>query len=498
MVAIVAVVSSASAAEPTWSRFRGPNGSGVAESFSPPASIDPSKPAWKTPAPAGHSSPVIWGDAIYLTGVDEGRLTTWALDRASGDVLWKRKLPEMPLERVHAAGSPAASSPCADERGVYVYFGSFGLISYGHDGGQRWTRKMAAPRSMYGMSTSPIVHGNKVIMVLDNDRNLPGSQLSASKAIAAHRDTGETIWETPRPRHRSGWSTPAVWRHDEGVDLVVLGNGRVYGYDPGTGEEKWFVGGFTRETVAVPVVGAGRVYVSVSRQGGWGDERIDPEPFWKAALKFDRDGDGRVGKDEIGRHFTVPFRPDLPPGHPGFGMPLPKDPKKRKERQLGLFAWRDSNRDGFWTHDEFVKDMTVGRGRPNLAAIRPGGRGDVTESHVDWNLRSGIPEVPSPVYWEGRLYLIRDGGILSCVDVETGGTIYRERTGAGSQYSASPVLADGRLYVVSNRGVVTVVSAGDEFKVEHQADLNADVNATPAMDRDSLYIRTADSLIAFR
>jgi len=215
-------------------------------------------------------------------------------------------------------------------------------------------------------------------------------------------------------------------------------------------------------------------------------------------LHFDRNGDGRIGRDEITREFTLPFRPELPPGHPGFGRPLAKDPERRIQQQNGLFDSRDTNKDGFWTKEEFTADMCVGMGHPNLAAIRPGGRGDITESHVAWNLRRGIPEIPSPVFHAGRLYLIRAGGILNCVNTQTGEVVYRERVGAAGQYSASPVLADGHLILVSNQGVLTVVKCGDEFTITHQTDLPAPIAATPAMDRNTIYIRTDEALMAFR
>ena len=348
------------------------------------------------------------------------------------------------------------------------------------------------------MSTSPILHEQLLLLMLDDDANLPGSRLSGSKVIALNKITGEPVWETPRPYQRSAWSTPMIWKHAGGTDLIVLGNGRVYGYEPATGAERWYVNGFAREPIAVPVAGKERLYVSVSMQGGRGDVSLNPEPFWAAMLHFDRNGDGRIGLDEITKDFTLPFRPELPPEQPGFGMPLPRDPAKRKQRQNDLFAWRDKNKDGFWTKEEFTADMTVGRGRPNLAAIRPGGRGDITESHVSWNLHSGVPEIPSPVFHSGRLYLVRDGGILTCVRADTGEVIYRERLGAAGQYLASPVLAGDHLYLLSGKGVVTVVNCGDQFKIAHQADLKASIGATPAMDPDSLYIRTDQALLGFR
>jgi len=215
-------------------------------------------------------------------------------------------------------------------------------------------------------------------------------------------------------------------------------------------------------------------------------------------LQFDRNGDGRIGRDEITEYFTLPLRPELPLDNPGFGLPLPNDPAKRKEAQEKIFDWRDKNHDGFWTKEEFIADMTVGQGRPNLAAIRPGGTGDITESHVSWILRNGIPEIPSPVFHAGRLYLVRDGGTLSCVNATTGEVIYRQRLGAAGQYMASPVIANGHLYLISAKGVLTVVKCGDKFEIVHQADLKASISATPAMDQNSLYVRADDAMMAFR
>ena len=481
-----------------WPQFRGPNGSGVATAFKPPVRVVGDQAAWKTPLPPGKSSPVLWNGRIFLTGVEEGRLVTLALDAKSGTILWKRQAPQVRLESVHTANSVAASTPCVDEHGVYVYFGSYGLLCYDPDGRELWQKAIPTPKSMYGVSTSPILHEQRLILLLDDDANLPDSKLSRSKVIALDKATGQPVWERARPYNRGAWSTPMIWKHEHGTDLVVLGNGRVHGYEPATGAEKWFVSGFAREPIGVPVAGDGQLHVSVSMQGGRGDVQLDPAPFWTALLQFDRNGDGRIGRDEITENFNLPIRPELPPDHPGFGLPLPSDPAKRKESQEKIFDWRDKNKDGFWTQEEFTADMTVGQGRPNLAAIRPGGNGDITATHVRWNLRNGIPEIPSPIFHSGRLYLVRDGGILSCVRADTGAVVYRERLGATGQYLASPVIAGDHLYLFSVKGMLTVVKSGDAFEIVHQADLKASIAASPAMDQNSLYVRTDDALLVFR
>ena len=501
LLLLIAGLQSVGAAATHWNQLRGPNGAGRVVGFEPPVKILPDRAAWKTAMPAGKSSPVLWADRLFLTGVEAERLVTVAVAADSGEVLWKRLAPDVPLERVHRANSVASSTPCVDANHVYVYFGSYGLLCYDHAGRECWKKPIPTPKTMYGVATSPILHpppADRLILVLDDDADLPGSRLSRSRVVALDKATGEAIWETPRPYNRGAWSTPMIWQHARGTDLVVLGNGRAYGYDPATGAERWHVNGFAREPIAMPVAGSEYLYLSVSMRGGRGDVELDPEPFWTAMLHFDADQDGRIGRDEITEHFTLPFRPELPPSHPGFGLPLPANEDERRQRQKDIFNWRDTNGDGYWTKEEFTTDMTVGSGRPLLAAIRPGGRGDVTESHVAWNLRRGIPEIPSPVYHAGRLYLVRAGGVLSCVDAGTGELVYQERLGASGQYRASPVIANDHLYLCSERGVVTVVPCGDTFKVTHQADLDAALTATPALDRRSLYLRTEEALLAFR
>ena len=494
-------VSSASfqqSAANEWNQFRGPNGSGVLEGARPPIRFDGQDPTWHQAIPSGHASPVLWGQRLFLTGLEEGLLQTLCLDTRSGHLLWKQQAPKVILASHHKASSPAASTPCVDEQRVYVYFDSFGLLCYDHEGNEIWKRPIPTPKSLYGMSSSPITSNGKVFLVLDNDLKLPESQLRQSKLMALDGATGEILWETPRPYQKSGWSTPALWAHGGKEELVVLGNGRAYGYDLQEGKELWYVNGFSRETIAVPIMDEERLFLSAARQGGAGDEVIDPEPFWSSLLTFDQDQDGRISKEEITDLFTLPIRPELPVEHPGFGIPLPKDPKQRQKRQADLFGWRDKNQDGFLSKEEFVSEMMIGNGRPHLCAITPGGRGDITQTHLAWSLHRGIPEIPSPVVYEDRLYLLRSGGMLSGVDTITGRMLFQERLGASGQYSASPVRVDQHLLAISESGILSVIPLKGPFQVAHQTSLNGSVHATPAMDMVTLYIRTTEALLAFR
>ncbi len=482
----------------SWNQHRGPRGSGVARACRPPVKLDASHVAWKTPAGRGLSSPVLAGKRIFLTAVEGGRLVTLAFDAASGKPAWRNEAPEVPIEKVHKTNSPAASTPLVDDERVYVYFGSYGLLCYDHEGRQQWARPIPTPRTLYGMATSPIGYEDSLILVLDNDANLPDSKLSQSKILAVKKSTGETAWETPRPFHRSGWSTPMIWSPDDGRDLVVLGNGRVSGYDPQTGAEKWFATGFSRETIAMPVSGGGHVFAAASMLGGVPNEQPDPQPFWEAVMRFDRNADEKLQRGEMTQHFAFPLRPELPPGHPGYGIPLPEDEARRQGRLDGMFAWVDKDKNGFWTRDEFLASMSFRRGKPMLMAIRPGGEGDVTETHVTWQLHRNIPEIPSPLFYQDRLYLVRNGGLLAAIDATNGEVRYCERLGGTGQYSASPVVANDHLYLASNRGLVSVVKTGDVFQMVHQHDLGEPVFVTPALDASTIYIRTETNLWAFR
>jgi len=481
-----------------WSQFRGPGGSGVACDCRPPVVIDVEKATWKIDVPQGHSSPVLSDRFVLLTAVEGDRLVTLAFKKQTGELAWRKEAPEVPLERVHEASSPAAPTPAVDENRAYVYFGSYGLLCYDLEGREAWNRPIPTSKSLYGTSSSPIVHNDLLILVIDNDANLPGSRLSQSKIVALNKATGELVWETLRPFHRSGWSTPTIWTHEGGQELVVLGNGRLRGYDAATGVEKWFVNGFSRETVSRPIAGKNRVYASASMIGGVADEQPDPEPFWSAVMQFDANSDGRLERDEMTGPFTFPIRPDLPVGHPGFGLPLPKDKVWHQKRLDGMFFWIDKDKDGFWTKEEFLRHLSFDRGKPNLLAVRPGGKGDVTDSHVTWALHRGIPEIPSPVLYQNRIYLVCDGGILSAVDADTGTMIYRKRLGAAGHYRSSPIIANDHLYAISEEGVVSVVKTGDDFELVHQHAFEEPVAATPAVDASTIYIRTERQLVAFR
>ena len=471
-----------------WNQFRGPNGQGVAQADRIPVHFSPdSNVLWKTVIPAGHSSPVIWNNRIFLTAsepANKKELITLAIDREDGRILWRQVVQGETKVRFHPLNHPASSTAAADDQHVYVYFGTYGLLCYDHAGNEVWQRKLDTPPSKYGMATSPILYGDKVILALDGDDG-------SSRLLAVHRDAGQTAWEQPRSLFKAGWSTPMIFRHGRAEELVVLGSKRLTAYDPSTGEEIWWAGGFPDETVGVPVAGDGLLFASAAALGGRGDDKLDAAATWKITVEeFDRNHDSQIQRDEMTEGFAFIQRPELPKDNPGYGLPV-----RDMDVLLKIFD-HDKNRS--ISEAEWMQTMSgfAAISRPSLLAIRPGAKKDARESHVAWEIHRGIPETSSLLYCRGKLYLLRDGGVLTCLKASTGKELFRERIGASGQYIASPIVAQDKLVTASTRGVVTVIQVDDELNVLARNDFGEKIFATPAVAQNKIYLRTTGHLYA--
>ncbi len=471
-----------------WNQFRDPNGQGVAGADRIPVHFGPEENVlWKTAVPAGHSSPVIWNNRIFLTASEPGNkkeLITLGIDCEDGKILWRGVVQAETKVRFHPLNNPASSTPAADDKHVYVYFGTYGLLCYDHAGNEVWQRKIDTPKSKYGMATSPILYEDKVVLVLDGDGG-------SSRLLAVHRDTGETVWEQPRSLFKAGWSTPMIWDHDEVEELVVLGSKRLTSYNPSTGEEIWWAGGFPDETVGIPITGDGLLFASAAALGGRGDDKLDAAGTWKITVEeFDGNQDNQIQRDEMTKGFAFIQRPELPKDNPGYGLSvrnmdtLSKIFDHDKNRIIGEAEWMQTM-SGFAAHSQ-----------PNLVAIRPGSTKDARKSHMALEIRRGIPETPSLLYCRGKLYLLRDGGVLTCLEAATGKELFRERIGAAGQYTASPILADEKIIAASVRGVVTVIQVDDKLHVLVRNNFGENIFATPAVPENKIYLRTTCNLYA--
>src|SRR5216117_3933636 len=182
---------------------------------------------------------------------------------------------------------------------------------------------------------------------------------------------------------------------------------------------------------------------------------------------------------------------------------------------MGVFKFLNENRSGrdarfplqsaSSTMKLFIteKDWTAmtnlfAKGDSGLFALRAPGVGDITGTHVAWKRTKGVAGIPSPLFYEGRVYAVQDGGRVTCWDARTGRALYeQERLGAEGEYYASPIAANGHLYLASSRGTITVVRAGDSLEVKARNDLGEPLMATPAIANDTLYARSASHLWAF-
>lgn len=471
-----------------WPQFRGPNGSGIAKCDDIPVNFGPDKNIqWKIAVSPGHSCPVVTGDRIFLTAYDEGDenwLFILAIDSNTGGLLWQKELKAESDVRFHSMNGPASCTPVVDEKHVYVYFGTYGLTCYDHDGKLVWEKKLETPKNKYGMAVSPILHGEKLIMVLDDDG-------SKSRMIAFNKNTGQEIWSVPRVLFRSGWATPMIWEHEKTTELVVLGSRRLTSYNPEDGREIWWISGFSVETVGVPVVGGGLLFAGTSALGGRGDDQPDAELTWDITIRdFDKNKDDRIQRDEMVDGFTVPLRPELSKDNPGYGLPI--------SNMDYLMRYLDKDNDKIIDKHDWVTTLgsAVATNRPVLVAVKPGANQDAGKSHIAWEINRGVPETSSPLYYRDRIYLLRDGGQLTCLDASDGKEIYREKLGASGQYIASPVACGDKIVTASRNGVVCVIKIDDKLDILAKNKFKEKIMATPAIADNKIYLRTIEHLYA--
>jgi len=469
----------------SWNRFRGANGTGRYQGAPLPVQFGPKQNVlWSTELPAGISSPCIWKDRIFLTGFDNAnnKLLTICMNRKTGKFLWTKSVVPTQRPRIHPLNSPAASTPTTDGKLVYSYFGSYGIVCYDLEGDEIWTKKLSPSKNRHGSASSPILYKNLLILVRDKGGVFVVD--GSSQIFALNKETGEYVWIAKRAFAGTGWSTPTIWKHKKGTDLVVLGK-RVIAYDPNTGKKKWWVDGLIDYSVTSPVFGENRLFVCVAAGGLDEQNRIVLPKFAVLVNKFDRNRDKFIQPNEIPKDYLV-YRGDSK-GVDGDTMSL-----------LQLFRLVDLNHDGKLGEKEWIGFQNSFLSDDNgLFAIRAGGTGNITRTHVAWKTTRYLPEVPSPLYYNGHLYLIKNGGIVTCWNEKTGKTVYRRRLGVDSAFFASPVVGNGKIYVASHKGVIAVFETGSKMKVLARNDLGESIVATPAIAQGCLYVRTEKRLYAF-
>lgn len=450
------------ASEPTF--FRSQLGVASSTAGALPERLDaPEALRWRVPLEAGHSTPVLCGGRIFLTEYRAGsrELVTLALDEETGRELWARPVPVAQVEQTHAIGSPATATPACDGRRLFVFFGSYGLVCYDLEGAKLWEQRLGPFQDEYGAGSSPVLIDGRVVLNEDHDRE---SFLSAFDA-----DTGRVLWKTARPDAVRSYATPALWTHEGRTDLLVAGALELAGYDPASGEKRWWVNGLARIVIPTPVPAGDRVYVASWSPGGDAGRRLALDP-WPAALeKWDKNQDGRLGRAEIEDHEV-----------------------------LDRFYRMDLNQDGWLDRQEWERHADVFRRAQNaVLALKPSGRGDLGEGALQWKYQRGVPYVATPLLERGILWMVKDGGIVTKLNAGDGRLLQEERLPAVGNYFASPVTGDGKVYFASESGTVSVVADKPEWEVVSSREFHERIYASPVIGRARLYIRTEKALHCF-
>ncbi len=386
-----------------WTEFRGPNGTGIVADTTVPLSWSETQNIkWKTPiAGKGWSSPVVWGDQIWMTSAtdDGGKMFVYCVDKRTGKILHQRLLFEnATTEPIHDLNSYASPTPVIEEGRVTVHFGTYGTACIDTRTFKTlWERRDLNCHHAVGPGSSPILFEDKVILTFD--------AIDVQYLIALNKRTGDTLWKTPRStklshvaaEERKAFSTPIVVQVDGQPMLITASAQADYAYDPRDGRE---------------------------------------------IFQFRNRG------------FSSSCRPLV-----AFGMVF----------------------------------MNVAFGENNgLQAARLDGKGDVTDTHVVWKYGRGVPNKPSMLLIDDLLYMVSDGGIMSCLEAKTGTLLWHERL--GGSFSSSPICIGGTIYACDERGVCHVLKPGRAFKKIGENQLAEGCMATPAVSGKALFVRTKTHL----
>ena len=441
------------------------DGGVVAQAGSLPGSFDkPSELCWRVPLAAGRSTPTVHRGKVLLTTYDAGakELATMALDAASGRLLWRSPLVPERVEQTHAVGSPATATVACEGDRVFAFFGSAGLFCYDLEGHKVWEQRLGPFRDEYGAGSSPVICEGKVILNQDHDID--------SFVAAYDCATGHVLWKTARPDAVRSYSTPVVWHRDGRPELLVAGALQLSGYDPGSGERRWWVNGLARIVIPTPVVTGTSIFMASWAPGGDPGKRLALDPWTTALAKWDKNHDGKLAREEI-------------------------DDREVLDR----FNRMDLDQDGLLDQQEWEHHAAFFRRAQNAAlAIEPKGPGEQGESAVIWKHGRGVPYVATPVLDHGILWMVKDGWIVTKLDASSGRLLQEERLEAFGNYFASPVAGDGKVYFASESGTVTVLAAQADWRIISSHTFHEKIYATPAIERDRIYLRTEQALYCFR
>ncbi len=475
-----------------WNQFRGPNASGIAaRDAKPPLEFGEDKNLlWKIDLPVGSSSPVIWENRIYLTGFieEKGELQTICIDRNKGEIIWCDSIIPKELEKYHSISNPAPASIAADADGIYVYFASHGLRCFGHEGNLKWEYPLPVPQFNYGHPSSPVIMDEKVILSLDYGDD------KTRCLLALNKNTGEIIWKsfvqenTPIDTYGGrGYCTPVRFNNQ----IILHRSGGVASYSLADGSPIWWIplltGGTSTPIVKNNIIYAG-AWMQLSAEELHGNF-LNYSKFDDAIKDFDKNGDSLISKNEIPEDLLFFIRPEITDiegtqasAKYYFDSFIDRD----KNGLADEFEWGET----FKYFDQYVQDI-------GILALPADLKGELSLKDILWMQLEKTPEVPSPLASDDCIYMVKNGGWVTCMDSQTGKVHFQERLGAPGAYIASPVAANGFIYLPAHNGTINVIEAGKKPKVVFETKLKGKITATPAIAENNLYIRTSELLYAF-
>ena len=459
LLLLVLLLSSAYAED--WSRFRGPNGSGVSKDTSFPAEFGRDRNLiWRTPVRPGKSSPILTRRHVYLTAFDDGKLFTQCFDRKTGKLLWERAENRPRAEVGNVLNEPAALTPVTDGDNVYVFFADFGLISYDASGKTRWKTPLGPFTNVMGLGASPIFAGNSIVLVAD--------QQDDSYIAAFDSRDGKIRWKTAR-QEQDGWATPLIFQPPGAAPQILnVSRGQLGAHSLVDGTRTGSYERLSPAIVASPVLVQDTLFTF-----GYGNE--SPNPFSGALAKRDKNQDGRITPDEQGDDAFL----------------------------IGIGKY-EGNRDRIVTKEEWDEKQRKVLAPSSLLAVRlerdpDAASGKSVRARELWRYeKSFIGVIPSPLLYDGLLYVVKNGGILTAFDQATGDVVKTGRVQeAIGGYSASPIAAEGMIFLTSEDGKVVVLRAGRDWSVVAVNDLGESCHATPALSNGNIYLRTSEALYCF-
>ena len=434
-----------------WTRFRGPNGSGISTDSGFPAEFDPdTKARWKSSIQPGKSSPVLTPRHVFLTSFQGNRLFTQCFDRESGTLFWEKWIERHRSALLHQLNEPASASPVTDGRNVYVFFEDWGLLSYDDQGKLRWKVPLGPFWNEQGLGASPILVDDTLILQVDH---AAGSYIAACDTA-----NGETKWKTDRAETDS-WTTPLVHR-TKGMVRIITASSRLIGaYELSGGRRTMTEVGGSGVMVASPVLAGNTIYAF-----GYNSE----SSFAGTLERLDTNRDGGLAPNEY-----------------------------EGDSYLTAIAKYRGDRDGIIEQPDWDDIMSKRGGPSRLVALHLETNGGGQE--LWYQERGFLSVIPSPLVYDGILYFVKNGGIVTALDAKTGELLKKERLkGAVEGYSASPVAAAGKVYFGSEGGKISVVKAGAAWEVIAVNDLQDAMYATPALSNGAIFARTDTWLYCFR